>query len=64
MNKEKYIKNFLKTFFVAEDIDDTFSAFVQVQGFKTEEEAKLYLAKQVKCDISQILSTNDAITFH
>ena len=45
-------------------MDDTFSAFVQVQGFKTEEEAKLYLAKQVKCDKSQILSTNDAITFH
>jgi len=63
-DKEKQIANFLKTYFVAEDDYSTFSAFIQVQGFQSEEDAKLYLANQVKCDTSQILSTNDKITFH
>ena len=63
-DKYKLINNFYKTYFVAEDVNDTFSAFIQVQGFESESDAKLYLAKQEKCDTSHILSTNDKITFH
>ncbi len=63
-DKEKQIANFLKIYFVAEDDYNSFSAFIQVQGFKTEADAKLYLANQEKCDTSHILSTNDKITFH
>jgi len=63
-DKEKQIANFLKIYFVAEDEYNTFSAFIQVHGFESEDDAKLYLANQQKCDTKQILSTNDKITFH
>ena len=38
----------MKMFFTVQDQEGKHSAFIQISGFETEDEAKMYLAKIVK----------------
>ena len=52
-----------KLFFILpSEEDETFTAFVQVAGFKTEEDAQMYLLKKYKINPLDIL--NERTTIH
>lgn len=52
-----------KLFFILpSEEDETYTAFVQVAGFKTEEEAQMYLLKNYKINPLDIL--NERTTIH
>jgi len=40
----------MKMFFTVQEQEGKHSAFIQISGFETEDEAKMYLAKIVKND--------------
>ena len=42
--------NLLKMFFTVKEQEGKHSAFIQISGFETEDEAKMYLAKITKND--------------
>ena len=52
-----------KLFFTAEKPDGRFSAFIQICGFETEDEAKKYLANSQENKHSQIIE-NPLPTIH
>ena len=53
-----------KIFFIlpSEEDDNTYTSFSQVNGFKTEDDAKMYLIKNYKINIFDIL--NERTTLH
>ena len=54
---------FYKMFFTVEELNGQYSGFIQIGGFDTEEEARLYLAKYAKDD-SNIEILTEIPTIH
>ena len=46
-----------KMYFTIQELDGQFSGFIQIGGFNTEEEAKLYLANYAKNDTNAEILT-------
>lgn len=63
MNKVQEQEKQVKLFFTAQTPDGRFSAFVQICGFESEEEAKMYLASSEEISNSQIIQ-NPLPTIH
>jgi hypothetical protein len=58
------VENILRKLFftLLSEEDETYTAFVQVAGFKSEEEAQMYLLKKYKITPLEIL--NERTTIH
>ena len=61
---KKNVENKLRKIFftLPSEEDETYTAFVQVAGFKSEEEAQMYLLKKYKITPLEIL--NERTTIH
>ena len=57
-NMEEDKDNLFKMYFTIQEMNGNFSGFVQIGGFETEEEAKIYLSNLAKNDSYSEIITN------
>ena len=57
-NMEEDKDNLFKMYFTIQEMNGKFSGFVQIGGFETEEEAKIYLSNLAKNDSYSEIITN------
>ena len=57
-------KQLFKTIFTIKGVDGIYSAFIQVAGFESEEEARKYLIKEVNANNFDIINPDDIKTIH
>ncbi len=57
-------KQLFKTIFTVKGLDGIYSAFIQIAGFESEEEARKYLIKEVNADNFAIINPDDIKTIH
>ena len=57
-------KQLFKTIFTVKGLDGIYSAFIQIAGFESEEEARKYLITEVKANSFEIINPDDIKTIH
>ena len=57
-------KQLFKTIFTVKGLDGIYSAFIQIAGFESEEEARNYLISEVKANSFEIINPDDIKTIH